>query len=432
MKKLIAILLVLCLAAAAVIGLVGTRRGAVPESAVSVIGGADGPTSILVSENGSASSDMSEPAAEEQPEPPSTVPDEPTTESGRINYEALYGIYAPDEKVFTVNGKEEEWRDYFYILFTQCGQIEDYFNSMAAYYGMRFSWDEAVEEGGEETYADAALESAENLMVQLGALEAFAEENGVIVSDEMRAMIEAQKKSDITTALGEEGTEEEFMNYLESIHLSKEMYDRIVTQNFLYQETFNALYGENAEKLSDEAAMAYLTDNGYVSAAHILLMNKDPETGEELDEAALNEKKATLENLITELRAIEDDTARKEAFLQKVSEISEDTGSAYYPEGYTYTPGTMVQEFEDAANSLDEYAVSDVVETAYGYHVLMRLPLSPDAIVEFNSSTGSARTARMLAANMEYGQRLQETANALSLEWLPGHEAPDLMNYVAE
>ena len=38
----------------------------------------------------------------------------------------------------------------------------------------------------------------------------------------------------------------------------------------------------------------------------------------------------------------------------------------------------------------------------------------------------------MLAANQEYAQNLQATADALELEWLPGHEQPDLMNFVAE
>ena len=65
---------------------------------------------------------------------------------------------------------------------------------------------------------------------------AYAEENGVEISEEMRSMIEAQKKQDVVSALGEEGTEEAFFAYLENIRLSPEMYDRIVTQNFLYQE----------------------------------------------------------------------------------------------------------------------------------------------------------------------------------------------------
>ena len=303
---------------------------------------------------------------------------------------------------------------------------------MAAYYGMQFHWDEPVEEEGEgDTYAEAALESVDNLMIQLAALEKFAEENGVEVSEEMRGMIEAQKKQDITSALGEEGTEEAFYEYLEKIHLSRDMYDRIVTQNYLYQESFNRLYGEKAVNLPDEAALKFLEDKGYVTAAHILLLNTDEESGEKLDEAALAEKKAELEALVSELRAIEDDTERKEAFLQKVMELSEDPGSARYPEGYTYTPGTMVPEFEAAAEALEDYAVSDVVETSYGYHILLRLPLSPDALVEFSSTTGEARTARMLAANQEYAEKLQATADALKLEWLPGHEQPNLLAFVA-
>ena len=444
MKKFFIGLLVLCLVVIGVLGLTGTSIGKSPavqhivsENAAEagVIGGADSETEIQVTEEAAAESETtaSVEAQPEQADAPSTVPDEPAVVSGRINYEALYSLYEPEEKVLKVNEKEETWGDYFYILFTQCGQIEQYFDSMAAYYGMQFHWDEPVEEEGEgDTYAEAALESVDNLMIQLGALEKFAAENGVEVSEEMRDMIEAQKKEDITSALGEEGTEEAFYEYLEKIHLSRDMYDRIVTQNYLYQESFNRLYGENAVNLPDEAALKFLEDKGYVTAAHILLLNTDEESGEKLDEAALAEKKAELEALVSELRAIEDDTERKEAFLQKVTEISEDPGSARYPEGYTYTAGTMVPEFEAAAEALEDYAVSDVVETSYGYHIILRLPLSPDAIVEFNSSSGDARTARMLAANQEYGEKLQATADALKLEWLPGHEQPDLMSFVAE
>ena len=451
MKKFLIGLLVLCLVVIGVLGLTGTSIGKSPavQHIVSaeteetpVIGASDSPAGIQVTEEAAAAPEAAEAEADtaaapeaqtEQAEVPSAAQEEPAVTSGRINYEELYRLYEPEEKVLKINDKEETWGDYFYILFTQCGQIEQYFDSMAAYYGMQFHWDEPVEEEGEggDTYAEAALESVDNLMIQLAALEKFAEENGVEVSEEMRGMIEAQKKQDITSALGEEGTEEAFYEYLEKIHLSRDMYDRIVTQNYLYQESFNRLYGDQAADLPDEAALKFLEDKGYVTAAHILLLNTDEETGEKLDEAALAEKKAELEALVSELRAIEDDTERKEAFLQKVTELSEDPGSARYPEGYTYTPGTMVPEFEAAAEALEDYAVSDVVETSYGYHILLRLPLSPDAVVEFSSTTGEARTARMLAANQEYAEKLQATADTLKLEWLPGHEQPDLLAFVA-
>ena len=248
--------------------------------------------------------------------------------------------------------------------------------------------------------------------------------------DEMLAIIEKQKQEDISSVLGEEGTQEAFFEYLRGIYLSPEMYDRAVTQNVLYQECFNSLYGQNAEKVSKETALNYLNENGYVSAAHILFLFNDPESGEVRDEETLAANKTRLESLVKELRGYPDQRARAKAFLQKAADLSEDSGKAYYPEGYTYTSGTMVPQFEDAVNSLAEYEISDVVETDYGYHVIMRLPLSADAVVELNNSTGEPRTARMLSANKDYGERLQNLSDSLPMEWLPGCEAPVLTDYI--
>ena len=303
---------------------------------------------------------------------------------------------------------------------------------MAAYYGMLFNWNDPIEEDSEETFAETATETAASLMTQLAGLELFAEEHDITLGEDSQAAIEELKKADIVGALGEDGTEEAFREALRKVYLSDEMYDRIIRQNVLYQEVFNQLYGEKAEKLSDEEALQYLEENGYVSAAHILFKNTDPETGEPLDEEALAAKKAELEAILAELNAIEDDQERAAAFLEKIPEISEDSGSAHYPEGYTFTEGRMVPEFENAAKELEEYAVSEIVETTYGYHILLRLPLKADAIVEYSSTTGDARTARMLAANELYGKQLQDFADSLELTWLPGSEEPTLLDYITE
>ncbi|MBO7669037.1 MAG: peptidylprolyl isomerase [Oscillospiraceae bacterium] len=451
MKKLVMILLVLCLAAVAVIGTLDARTGLPVPAAASVEPAAetDGTASagqnnyvIAGSEYQSPETDAAAPEQETQEEAQQEAQQEDGSAagtetaaeegpvSGRLDYQAMYALHDKEDKVLKIGDEEESWGDYFYVLYSQCSQIENYFDSMAAYYGMRFSWTDPIEEGTEETFAETASETAETLMVQLAALEKFAADHDISLGEEELAAVEEQKKQDRLSALGEDATDEEFSAVRQQVYLSDEMYDRIVRQNILYQTCFNRLYGEKAEKLSDEEALQYLKDNGYLSAAHILFQNTDPETGEKLDDEALAAKRAELEALVAELRAIEDDEERAKAFLEKVSELSEDPGSAYYPEGYTFTEGRMVPEFENAAKALEDYAVSDIVETSYGYHVLLRMPLKADAIIEFSSTTNEARTARMLAANALYGKQLQETADALTLNWLDGVEAPKLPDYV--
>ena len=431
MKKFVIILLVLCLIGAVAFGAVSMQKGT--DTAV-LPTGTEIPTTAADADSSAdfvvAGSEYQSPETDAVTSAEPQIPEEETKDIGRLDYDALYALHDKDEKVLRIGEKEECWGDYFYVLYSQCSQIENYFDSMAAYYGMLFHWDDPVEEDAEETFAETATGTAETLMVQLAALERFAEEHDITLGEDAQAAIEEQKTADRVSALGEDATDEEFREVLRQIYMSDEMYERIVKQNVLYQECFKQLYGENAEKLSDEEALQYLEDKGYLAAAHILFKNTDPETGEKLDEEALTARKAELEAVIEELRAIEDEEERAKAFLEKVSELSEDPGSAYYPEGYTFTEGQMVPEFENAAKELEEFAVSDVVETAYGYHILLRMPLKADAIVEYNSSTGDARTARMLAANELYGKQLQETADALELSWLEGCEAPNLLDYV--
>ena len=110
MKKFVIGLLVLCLVIVGVLGLTDTDLrsqlgiqsivsegdGTGEPASAGIIGGADGPTAVWVAEGGEADAEASEPesteaaqadAAEEPAESPSTEPDEPSTASGRLNYE---------------------------------------------------------------------------------------------------------------------------------------------------------------------------------------------------------------------------------------------------------------------------------------------------------------------------------------------------------
>ena len=418
MKKFVVGLIVLCLIIAACIGYIGGRNTAAAPAAPAPAA--------------APAADTEAPAANGGVEaPPASSGEEYSMPKVYLDYKTIYALHGADENAYVVGDREGSWGDYFYLLYTQSSQIEQYLATYAMY-GMPASWEDKVEEDGEETFADYATQTARTLCTQLAALEIFAEQNGVELDEELLGKLEEQKQADIVSAIGEDGTEEEFFTHLEEIFLSRDMYTRITLQNLLYQESFKRLYGENGENVPDEQALAWLEDNQYMAAMHILFLNTDGETGEALDEDALAAKKAELEALAEELRAIEDPAERTAAFAEKMNELSEDPGKEKYPDGYTFKPGAMVAEFENGTLALEDYEISDVVETSYGYHIIMRLPLSADRVVEFNSTTGEPRTARMLAANQEYGEKLQELADSLSFEWLPGFEDPVLTDFLTD
>ncbi|MBQ5442623.1 MAG: peptidylprolyl isomerase, partial [Oscillospiraceae bacterium] len=112
---------------------------------------------------------------------------------------------------------------------------------------------------------------------------------------------------------------------------------------------------------------------GFISADHILIMTVDPATGQPLDDETVAQKRATAEDLLAQLRASDDPVT---LFSALADEYSEDTGRAANPDGYTFNENSgFVTEFTDAAYALAEGEISDIVESMYGYHILLRKPL---------------------------------------------------------
>ncbi len=395
MKKFVVLLAVLCLAFAVALGFLA--RTPMPLT---------GDTA-----------ETQEPAAE------TAVPVEVET----LDYEALYALHDPAEVVMIVDGKDVTWGEYFSWLYMSAMQTEQYFVSMGNY-GVPLKWSDAAGEDG-STYADAAITGGENTLRQLMTILGYAESQGVEASQETLDAIQAQRDSDKLATVGEEGTEEDFAQFLRSLYRSEEAYQRANMANYINLQNYTDTYGENGEKVSDDQALSYLEEQGYLRANHILLTTMDLQTGEALDEAAVAEKEAQAQKLAEELQAIQDPEQLVERFRELKEEYDEDTGKTTYPDGYVFLPGEMVAEFEEGVKALADYGVSQPVKSSYGYHVILRLPLEADTVVSYDSS-GAAVTGRSLFANFDYAAGLDAYLENISVEYVDDFQAPDLSKYV--
>ena len=373
-----------------------------------------------------------------QPEAPAPTdaaapaPDAPTGTTAEpvvirsLDEDAIRALRAPDEIVLSLGGETVSWDEYCQWLFSTGRQIEDYFRQMASFYGLAADWEGSVGDGSGMTYAQYAVHETNENLSNILAYRLFAAEEQITLSEDQQAQLtdEALAKA----LLGENATVEQLTAELEKEGFGIETFRRIRETNLQLDAFFDDTYGENGAKVTDDEAVAYLEEKGYVSAGHILLMTIDPNTGDKLEEAAVAEKKLKAGEIADELRAIADPEQREQRFLELKAELCEDGGKIAYPNGYTYTAGTMVKEFENAVNALEPFEVSDPVESAYGYHVIMRLPLRADSLLY--SAQGTPVTARQETAVAGMNDRLAAFIEANPVAFAEGIEDFDLVKYL--
>ena len=252
-------------------------------------------------------------------------------------YEAT-GV-APDAIVASLNGNGASADLVAYWI----GYDVSYLNSYMQYYtGSSINWDDTLSDG--MSVADYVKASVLSSVKQHLVLENLASKYGVTLTAEQEA---AMAESD-QSYIDQYGSEEAFEAEIAKLGMRRETYDRVARSNYLYQNLYQ-LYNTEGSALfaSDEDLAVYAAEQNYITADHILLATKDMTTGEALTD-----------------------------------EYSEDPGRESHPTGYTFTTGSMVQEFEDAAYALSEGEVSEVVESSFGYHILLRLPLDKSAAAD--------------------------------------------------
>jgi len=290
-------------------------------------------------------------------------------EASGIFYE-LTGI-APETTVMTVSGHDISAEEYFYWLSYLCASTEYNILSYNAYYGYyaelinddgSINWNGEFEEG--TTLAEYVREEAEATIRFYTAIELMAEKYNAALDAEDLATI----ANNMNDAIQELGGQEAFDLYLQKLGICQETFQDLSASGHLFDNLLLLVLEEGTDLYLEPENY-----NKYASYAdHILLMTIDSASGKPLSADEIQARKSQAEDILSQLKAADD---LMTTFDQLADQYSEDTGRETNPDGYVFTPGTMVESFENAVAALEPGQISDVVESDYGYHIILRKDL---------------------------------------------------------
>lgn len=209
---------------------------------------------------------------------------------------------------------------------------------------------------------------AEYYLLQSSWSQILAAQYDITLNEDDQATVEeylAQEKTYFET-------EEEYEAALVQAGLTEDLLRRIIETEVMGNRVYEELYNKEGALLvpSDDEIKNDIGEN-YVRVHHILisydhfsgLEGYEDLTDDELKSAALNLANNLLEQL--------------QAGLGNIYELAQtegdDPGMVDNAEGYLFTYGEMVEPFETASFGLEVGEMSGLVETDYGWHIIVRL-----------------------------------------------------------
>lgn len=331
-------------------------------------------------------------------------------------FAAAWAKHGGDETVCTIDGQKINWDLYYYLLSDELMTAVYYMGGMPDDYGIQITEDMTMEEYLKESALSKAKYYAEAY--------AQAEERDVVLSEEQEQTL----RDYMDQMIEKYGGEEALAEAMKESCLTPETFRYLLRSSDLLTAMMESSCGAKGEKMSEEDVLDWARDKGYVRIKHILYFFYD-DAGAELDEEGKAAQKTRAEETLAQLLALSDDREAMEAlFDEKMAADSGDAGGlSHFPDGYTFTQGTMYPEFEDAAFALEDYALSDLVESQSGYHILLRLPLDTEGTtMDQDANTGAYMTLRQSAANDLFGRELAGWIKNARVEWEPAFEELDL------
>lgn len=314
---------------------------------------------------------------------------------------------AADEIVAVVGDFEITAGEVIYLVMQELDYLEMY-----SFYGTYIPWGEVT---NGEAYEDVALRSAVELATLYKAIAATAEQEGLENDPAVLAELE-----EIVQGVRDEFENETLFQFvLWDSAMTEEIFYDVNILNDVYSKLCEVYFGENGSRLPELSEItAIMEEAGHYKAKHILIANTNAETGETYSEEEMAERVALAESLADTLQALSGDELQ-ETFHDLMLEHGEDPGATMYPDGYDASPGMMVPEFEQGSLALEIGEVSDPIESSFGYHIILRMPLS-----EVTEITDEVRTSLEMSFQDElvYANEIEYTDAFKSLDLLEFYE----------
>ena len=251
--------------------------------------------------------------------------------------------YPGSTVMFTVNGSDVTAEEYLFWLAQYTDQASAYLTSMGNVEGDQSIWDMDFYNG--TTAGESVKQTAQQYAILYNVVTAHGEEGGYTYTDEDKADFQES----LSAQVEQMGGDEVFETWLKSMCLTREGFENMSSVTYINQHMADGMYREGTD------------------------LAPTPTTQEALPQEEIDQKRATAEDLLAQLQAITDPAELETKFDELMNQYSEDTGLEANPDGYVFTSGQMVEPFEEGTRALDYGQISGIVESDYGFHIILRL-----------------------------------------------------------
>ena len=209
-------------------------------------------------------------------------------------------------------------------------------------------------------------------------------------TDAERAKAKENAEKIIADSLKATSSPDAFARQLRSLGVSKAQFDQRVHDKSLAALVIDREV-KSKFKVTDEQVRKFYDDNPdqfkrpeAALAAHIMLATRDPQSGQELSAEQKKTRRAEIEKLLARVKNGED-------FGKLAHENSEDPSSKDKNGEFTITRPSRYPEIEVAVFAMNTNQISDIVTSAFGYHIVKVLDKQNAQKVEFDKVAGEIR-----------------------------------------